>query len=240
MSTGLLLRFVGPDSESSRHLLFLVVFSKVVKRWPWILSLSRPGDSVPCVGQHHSPSSPGASKLASSSGFSSSNSLFHDEHWSSASPVHVVPMYGQIAPMPLPSAIVAIESFALTFAFAFVYVGSFVFVTVPIRCADLGAFLFLLSFLHHLFRHSLHSSAPSSYLLGTTSLLRLVLSCLLLYQFCILSTRPHTSSHDMSLLSSWSLCVVLASCVPTLSRLIGTGTSSVGHHYVDDDSNFFS
>ena len=36
----------------------------------------------------------------------------------------------------------------------------------------------------------------------------------------------HTLSCDTSLLASWSVCVVLASCVPTFPRSIGTGPSS--------------
>ena len=36
----------------------------------------------------------------------------------------------------------------------------------------------------------------------------------------------HISSYDMSLLTSWSLCVVVASCVPTFPRSSGTGPSS--------------
>ena len=127
--------------------------------------------------------------------------------------------------MPLLFAIVAISGFAIALACAFASSASFVLVThQSVKFAALWSLSRLLSFLRHLFCHS-----PIHQLLfhDTTSLIRLVLSRLLPCRLCTLfQATTHTSSYDMSLLVSESLCVVFASCVPTFPRSIGTGSLS--------------
>ena len=168
----------------------------MVKCRSWIHSLSPSGDSVP--------SGPALSKLASSSGFSLSSSLFHERCgpllrlccWSTC--------MGSSLRCDLAlrnrSNFVFRSCIYLTFAFAFVPTGSFVLVTLPIRFAALGALL-----------SSFHSSVVSS---ATRPFISSLRRCHVPDQF---GPKPiaQTSSYHMSLLVSWSLCVVLASCAPT-------------------------
>ena len=142
---------------------------------------------------------------------SDSGSFSHGEPWSPSSSVLFVHWYGQFTPirpcspqwkqyrgslLPLP--------LPLPFPLAFVSIGSFIChranqVCCPWSPSD------LLSFLHRLF---CHASIHQPLFLGTTSLLRLVLSCLLTCLLCTISKRSHTrlratcrcpcSSHSVS------------------------------------------
>ena len=55
--------------------------------------------TLPFLGQHYCPSSSCVSMLASSSAFSPSSSLTHDDVWSSSSSVLLAHLYGQFTPM---------------------------------------------------------------------------------------------------------------------------------------------
>ena len=93
-----------------------------------------------------------------------------------------------------------------------------------LRLAALGSPSCLHSCLRHLSLPLVHSSAPFPRC-HIPDPFGPFLSAPLpaLYPFRVIA---HTSSYDMSLLVSESLCVIFASCVPTFPRSIGTGPSS--------------
>ena len=118
----------------------------------------------------------------------------------------------------------------ITFASACVSIASVVFVAVPIGVAALGAFL--ASFPPSSPLPLAHSSAPyPRYHVPAPFGPFLPAPVPVLYPF---HTIGHTSSYDVLLLASGSLCVVLAS-FPTS---VGAGPS-FSHHFVDDDVHLF-
>ena len=159
--------------------------------------------------------------------FSPPHSLSRDEPWPSSSSMLLVHLYGRFTPIcpcsPQPQ---SISGFARAFAFVPLPLlpvppwspSPHQSSLLPLEPFD------LLYFLGHLF------CQPSTHQLlfhDTTFLLHLVLSCLFPCQLCfLLNAMAHISSYGMSLLASWSLCVVVASCVQTFPRSSGTGPSS--------------
>ena len=105
---------------------------------------------------------------------------------------------------PLLSAIVAVSGFTLALAFAFPPIASLVLVAHS-SLLPLGP-LCLLSWLRHIPCHS-----STHQLLGHNAPFQAI---------------AHTSSCDVSLLLSESLCVVFASYAPTLPWSTGVGASS--------------
>ena len=139
-------------SQSSRHLLVLVIFSKgsdMLVLGPLVFPPY--GDSVPSGPAPLSPRHqvPPSSGLLLS--FPPSGSLSHDEPWSSSSSMPLVPLGFTVhSDMPLLPAIVALSGFPLAFAYAFAYAFVFAFVSsasfVPVTrpslvCCPLGALL---------------------------------------------------------------------------------------------------
>ena len=124
---------------------------------------------------------------------------------------------------PLLSTIVATLSIAL------------VFVTVPIRLA-LGAVL--ASFLSSIASFATRPLISSFSSIPRFCSVQSFLACAFAKSVFFFHVIAHTSSYDMSLLKSWSLCVFLASGVPTFPQ-INWYWSVVGYHFVDDALQLF-
>ena len=183
------------------------------------------------LGQHHSPSSSGPSKLARSSDFSPSGSLSHDEPWSSSSSmllVHPVwTVHSDIALALRNNSNIGFRSclcFCLSLSLFLLSLSPFQSSLLPLEPS-----FCLLPFLRYLFRHS---SIHQLLFHDATSLIRSVPAPLAaLYPF---QEIAHTSSYDMSLLVSESLCIAR-----TNVSQVHWFRSVVGYHFVDGDLHDF-
>ena len=181
-------------------------------------SLSPPGDSLHQSDHQVRPN------LQGFSDFSPSNSLSHDKPWSSSSSMLLVQLDGQFTPMclcspqswqhrvslkPLPLTLFPLDSLSLSPYQSYL---------LPMR-PFLPPF-FPPSSLLPLGLSSAHSPRyhiPPPFGPFLPAPLPALYPC---------HAIVHTSSFDVSLLGSWSHCVVLASSVPTCTRSTGTGPSS--------------
>ena len=174
------------------------------------------------LGQHHSPSSSGASKLASCSAFSPSRSLFPTRLIVYAvGPPPICPPLKQsrisllTLPLPLPLPLFPVPPSSLS----------------PYQSGSLPFDTTFPPILRHLF---CHSCIHQLLFLDATRLIRSVLSCLFSWRLCTLSKRSHTRRRTTCRCSRPGHSV---SRRPHIFLIHGYW-SVVGHHFVDDDLQF--